>query len=116
MQIQVNTDNNIEGHQGLASAVIAELERSMARFAARITRIEVHLLDVNAQRGGANDKRCTLEARLAGENPIAVTNSAGSIEDALAGARDKLTRVLEKHVSRQRPPKGRDPFDNVSSL
>ncbi len=116
MIIQVNTDNHIEGHQELAKNVTSELERSLARYSSQITRIEAHFQDANGNRGGANDKRCMLEARLAGEDPIAVTNTADSIEGALIGARDKLARVLDKHVSRQRPPKGRDPFDNVTSL
>ncbi len=116
MIIQLNTDHHIDGDEDLAKSVTADLEHSLARFASRITRIEVHFQDVNASRGGANDKRCMLEARLAGEDPIAVTNTADTLNGALIGARDKLARVLEKYVSRHRPPKGRDPYDNVSSL
>ncbi len=116
MIIQLNTDHHIDGDDRLAQSVSADLEHSLARFASQITRIEVHFQDVNASRGGANDKRCMLEARLAGEDPIAVTNTADTVAGALVGARDKLVRVLEKYVSRHRPPKGRDPFENVTSL
>lgn len=114
MIIQLNTDHHIAGDEQLASTVSAELERSLKRFASQITRIEVHFQDLNGERGGARDKRCMLEARLAGHEPVAVTNTADTVKGALVGARDKLARVLEKHASRQRPPKGRDPFDQVA--
>lgn len=116
MIIQVNTDKSIEANQELVDKVTVNLERSLARFANQITRIEVHLQDENGERGGSHDKRCVMEARLAGADPVAVTNTADTVNGAVGGARDKLARVLEKHAARQRPPKGRDPFDSVSSL
>lgn len=116
MIIQVNTDRHVDGNEALVSSVTSELESSLARFASQLTRIEVHFQDVNAERGGAQDKRCMLEARLAGEDPIAVTDTADTLDGALAGARDKMIRVLDKHAARQRPPKGRDPYDTVTSL
>lgn len=112
MIIQLNTDNHVEGTQSLADEVTTELERSLTRFASQITRIEVHMQDANADKGGARDKRCMLEARIAGGEPVVVSNNADSLRGALVGARDKLVRVLEKRVSKQRPPKGRDPFDS----
>lgn len=48
MQIQVNTDDNIEGHDTLTAQVEAEILDSLSRFAAQITRVEVHLSDENA--------------------------------------------------------------------
>jgi len=114
MIIQLNTDNHIAGDERLAASVSEQLERSLARFSGQITRVEVHFQDLNGERGGANDKRCMLEARLAGHEPVVVTNTADTINGALVGARDKLARLLEKHASRQRPPKGRDPFDRIA--
>lgn len=116
MIIQLNSDKNIDGNEILAKKITAELERSLSRFAGQITRIEVHFRDDNGDRRGANDKRCLLEARLAGEDPVAVTNTADTVNGAFVGARDKLMRVLEKHEARHRPPKGRDPFENVGGL
>ncbi len=116
MIIQLHSDKNIDGNEGLAKHVTAELERSLARFAHQITRVEVHFRDANGERRGANDKRCMLEARLAGEEPLAVTNTADTVRGAFVGARDKLMRVLEKYESRHRPPKGRDPFEHRGAL
>jgi len=112
MIIQLNTDTHVHGSQAFAQDVTLELERSLARFSSQITRIEVHFQDANGDRGGARDKRCMLEARIAGADPIAVSETADSVRGALVGARDKLVRVLEKRVSRLRPPKGRDPFES----
>jgi ribosome-associated translation inhibitor RaiA len=113
MLIQVNTDHHIDGHQSLVHEAVAKLEKSMTRYASQITRIEVHLHDENGERHGRRDKRCMLEARLAGEDPLAVTNTADTVHGAVMGARDKLVRVLEKHVSRHRPPKGLDSFEKL---
>ncbi len=112
MLIQLNTDNHVDGHAKLAQEVETDLEKSLSRFAEQITRIEVHFQDVNADKSGAADKRCMLEARMSGQDPFAVTHSADTISAALHGARDKLVRLLDKRVSRARPPKGRDPFDS----
>lgn len=112
MLIQLNTDKHVTAGPNLATEVHAELTRSLARFASHITRIEVHFQDVNAEKGGA-DKRCMLEARLRGEEPLAVTNTADTVAGALVGARDKLMRVLERRIDQGRPPKGRDPYDRL---
>jgi hypothetical protein len=65
MQIQVNTDNNVDGHAALVQRVEADVSSALARYDGRLTRIEVHLGDVNAARPGETDKRCLIEARPA---------------------------------------------------
>jgi len=116
MIIQLNTDNHIDGHAELSQTVTTQLEQSLARFADRITRVEVHFHDENGDRGGPADKTCVLEARLSGEDPVAVRHSAAAIPAALHGARDKMVHLLTKHYGKKRPPKGRDPFDSVTTL
>ena len=116
MIIQLNTDNHIDGHAELSETVTTQLEQSLARFADRITRVEVHFHDENGDRGGPADKTCVLEARLSGEDPVAVRHSAAAIPAALHGARDKMVHLLTKHYGKKRPPKGRDPFDSVTTL
>ena len=111
MLIQLNTDKHVTAGPDFAHEVETELTRSLARFASHITRIEVHFQDMNAEKGGSNDKRCMLEARMRGEDPLAVTNTADTIKGALVGARDKLARVLERRIAKSRPPKGHDPYD-----
>jgi hypothetical protein len=108
MQIQLNTDAHVQGDVALAAWVDAELKDRLARFREHITRVEVHLGDHNAARHGDKDKRCTLEARLAGRLPIAVSHDAGKVADALTGATDKLIRALDSALGRVRDAHGRD--------
>lgn len=94
MQIQFNTDSTIEGHERLQTYFTEELEKSLSRFGDKITRVEVHLGDENKDKFGVDDKRCLIEVRLAGLNPLAVTHNADTIEKAFSGATDKIKRVL----------------------
>jgi len=49
-----------------------------------------------------NDKRCMIEGRLGGKQPIAVTNQANTLEQAVAGAVDKLKSSLDTIIGRSR--------------
>jgi ribosome-associated translation inhibitor RaiA len=108
MQIQFNTDNQVPGEEGLANWARDELRERLHRFADHITRIEVHLSDATAARSTEQNKRCKLEARLAGRTPLAVSHDAGSVADALHGASDKLVRALDTALGRMRDAHGRD--------
>lgn len=94
MQIQFNTDSTIEGHERLQAYFSEELQKTLSRFDDKITRVEVHLGDQNKEKFGIDDKRCMIEVRLAGLNPLAVTHNADTIEKAFSGASDKIKRVL----------------------
>jgi ribosome-associated translation inhibitor RaiA len=95
MRVLVNSDNSVNVPSELAGEIAETVEKAMRLFADDITRIEVHLGDVNADRGGAADKRCLLEARLAGLKPIAVDHHASTLQQAFNGALTKLQRNLE---------------------
>ena len=64
LKIQFNTDNHIDGNDALESRVNAMLEQHLGRFFPRLSRLEVFLSDSNSTKGGPDDKRCALEARL----------------------------------------------------
>ena len=102
MQIQINTDRNIEGHETLGARVRGVVESALSRLSDRITRVEVHLSDESSHRSGQNDKRCMMEARLEGRQPIAVTHQAATVDQAVDGAADKLTRLIESTLGRLR--------------
>ena len=95
MDVLVNTDNSVEGDATLAGEVETTLRHSLARFADRITRLEVHLGDENSHKHGADDKRCLIEARIAGRAPTAVTHHAPDLHRAVAGAADKMKAALD---------------------
>ena len=102
MTIQFNTDNNITGSEDLQAPLNVAIEKSLSRFSNQITRVEVHLNDENSHKKGQNDKRCMLEARMEGRQPIAVTNNADTNEQAVKGALDKLIASLETIIGRAR--------------
>jgi len=100
MKIQVNTDAHIEGSEALAAHVRARLERALTHFSDHVTRVEVHLSDENGGKSGPQDHRCMLEARFEGRQPLAATDQAATMDQAVQGAAQKLTRLLEKTLGR----------------
>ncbi|HUF60312.1 MAG TPA: HPF/RaiA family ribosome-associated protein [Actinomycetota bacterium] len=100
MKVQINTDSNIEGHEEMTQQVEAALGAAVGRFIDQITRVEVHLSDLNSHKFGADDKRCLLEARLAGRRPTAVSHQAATVQEAIEGAADKLKNNLESTLGR----------------
>src|SRR3990170_3791600 len=100
MRIQVHTDNDIEGSDQLISGIEAELMDSLGRFGNQITRVEVHLRDVNGPKTVGDDKSCLLEARLAGRQPMVVSHEAASLRQAFDGATEKLERALDRLIGK----------------
>lgn len=100
MKIQVNTDHHIQGDERVIEFVESVVGDALARFADRVTRVEAHLADDNAGKSGDDDKRCTLEVRLRGRNPTAVTHHAGSVHDAVSGAAERLERAVERELGK----------------
>ena len=101
MIIQINTDNNVEGSEKFSDYFTSIIGQELAKFD-KITRIELHLSDENGRKGGQSDKRCLLEARLEGKQPIAVTNNANTYKEAVDGAIDKLKASLETVIGKMR--------------
>jgi ribosome-associated translation inhibitor RaiA len=95
MQIHVHIEEDVEMRDGLRSWVEAEVKRTLGRFDGYVTRVEVHLIDENAGKKGAADFRCTMEARPAGHQPIAVRHRAPNPEAAVDGAAEKLEREID---------------------
>jgi len=100
MQIQVNTDHTIQGHEALIAHASRVIEHALSRFSAHITRVEIHLTDENGAKSGLKDMRCMLEARLEGRQPIAVTHEAATVFEAIDGAAGKLVRLIEHTLGR----------------
>ena len=100
MQIQVNTDNTIDGNQSLKVRVLELVEHILGRFGDQITRVEVHLQDVNAHKGG-RDIKCTMEARAAGLQPVKVDTLGEEVIPAARDAAHKLERALETRLAKR---------------
>ena len=109
MHVQVNTDNRVEGHDEFVRGVQATVEGVIGRFGENITRVEVHVGDENGHKGGPNDKRCAMEARPAGLQPVAVTHTAPTVDQAIDGAAHKLQTALGRTLDKLSEQKGRTP-------
>jgi ribosome-associated translation inhibitor RaiA len=117
MQVQVNTDNHVAGGEGLTRQVEAVVEGALGRFGDQVTRVEVHLNDENsAGKSGSDDKRCLMEARLAGLDPIAVSHRGATLEQALDGAAEKLERALDRTLGRLGDKKGRTSYGGDQAI
>lgn len=108
MQVQVNTDDHIHGGESLAQWVTDEAKTRLARFQDHLTRLEVFLSDLDAGKSGSQDKRCRIEARVTGRQPVTVTDEADKMANAFIGAVDKLTRALDTDLGRAKDRHGRD--------
>ncbi len=100
MQIQINTDNHIDGNAALSAHVDAVVSNTLRHVKDHITRVEVHLADENGGKSGADDKRCVMEARMTNYPPVAVSDHAGSIHQAVDGAARKLRASIETLLGR----------------
>jgi ribosome-associated translation inhibitor RaiA len=104
VQVQINTGKNVDAESDLLEGEVLD---ALSRFDDQVTRVEVHLSDQNAEKSGADDLRCTMDARLAGIKSLAVTHSAGSVNDAFNGALHKLARALETTLAKLEARRGR---------
>lgn len=104
MQIQVNTDHHIEAGERLSAYLTDELASALSRFDGWLTRVEVHLSEEGV--APTETKRCVMEARPAGAQPIVTTHEAGSVDEAHGGALLKLEKALDAKYSRKHEHKG----------
>ena len=100
MHVEVSHDSRIKIDGDFTQRLSATLQSELSRFADRITRIECHMTDTNASKGGAKDKRCMLEARLNGLQPLAVTHEAENLQLAIDGAMVKRQHALEHRLGK----------------
>ena len=100
MQIQVNTGSGIDNSESLQRWASEHLTETLERFQQDITRIEVQLSDENSGKAGNADKRCMMEARLAGHQPVAVTHHAVTQDEAFRGAARKLLNALDHIIGK----------------
>ncbi|WP_298308961.1 HPF/RaiA family ribosome-associated protein [uncultured Erythrobacter sp.] len=96
MQFQFNSDSSVMGTHNVAERIEEMVREKLSRFNERLTRIEVHVSDVNGSKHGADDKHCMIEARPRGGRPIGVTGRADKVDDAARRAANTLAQRLER--------------------
>ena len=100
MHFQLNTDKNIHSDDRLAEAAENTIVSALGHLTGRLSRIEVHLADVNGAKGGPDDIRCTIEARPEGMQPQTVTHSDANVDAALRGGAKKIRARLDSEFGK----------------
>ncbi len=104
MKIQVNSDKTIAVDASLTRFVEDKVSRVLGRFATRLTRVEVHLCDVDNRKTGQADKRCLIEVRPAGARPLSASAKATKMAAAVGEAVGKMQRSLTTFFGRRGRP------------
>ena len=114
MQVQVHTDATIQGGESLESWVREEVNTKLARLKEHVVRVEVFLTGVDAiKTTGAPGKKCVLETRANGRQPVAVNAEAEKVKDAFNAALEKLRRTVESDLDKVRDKSIRDSVRGV---
>jgi ribosome-associated translation inhibitor RaiA len=108
MEINVNTDNTIDRHQGLDERVRDVVESSISRFE-QVRRVDVHLSNQNGQKHEDGDNYCMMEARVAGYEPVVVHAHAADLHLSISAAAAKLKRALDSALGRLNDKNKREP-------
>lgn len=102
MQVQVNINHHVPGGESLVDYVESVMKSALEHYQEDITRVEAHLSDENAHKGGDHDMRCTVEVRIRGMQPIAITHHDDTMNAAIDGAADRLERAVRKTIDKMR--------------
>lgn len=100
MFIQINTDNHVDTTGDHNSQLEEQVRQRLARFEGRITDVEIHVSDANGSRGGNGDLTCTLEARAAGTQPVAVTENGPTLDRCVIAAARTAVRALDHQLGK----------------
>ena len=96
MRTSIHTDNHIQGRKDVAETIESLVEDAIGGYSEWLTSVEVHLSDVNGNKGGADDKRCVIDAHPKGSQHVATHHNASTLREAIDGAVNKLMTILEK--------------------
>jgi len=99
MIVQVNA-GDIESSNALRHHTHDAIESALKHVADKVTRVEVHLRDDNANKSAADDKRVTMEARIAGQQPLAVDHASDDLYAAIREAAGKLGRAVKTKLDK----------------
>lgn len=104
MQIQLNSDNHTPLGADGAAELESVIEQRLSRVADRITRVEVHVSETTS---GASLKRCSVEIRPTGMEPLTATAEGTTFEKAATGATTKVMTALDRQIGKTTNRKGR---------
>lgn len=100
MQVLVNSGKHVASSMAFKEDISSRVRSKLQRYEDHLTRIEVHLSDENALKSGPLDKRCKVEARMKGRDPLTVSHDAEEMHQAIDGAMNKLTNALDRNLGK----------------
>jgi ribosome-associated translation inhibitor RaiA len=109
MEINVNTDNTIDRHQGLDERVRENVQGAIGRFSEQVRRVDVHLSNENSQKQEDGSNYCMMEARVTGYAPVVVHAHAENLHLSISNAATKLQRALDHALGRLSDKKKHEP-------
>lgn len=101
MLIHVHLAPDLEDRTATTARAMQVVGDALRHVAGHITTVEVSLSDVNGPRTGADDKRCMIEARIEGIQPIAVTDHGPTLDQVIDSGAAKLGRLIERTLGRR---------------
>jgi hypothetical protein len=103
MKIQINSNSSVLLNAGSKRFLRDTVSTVLNRFEPKLTRVEVHLTDVDNTKEGRADKRCLLEVRPAGAPPRTASARAHDVASAVGQAARKMRRSLTTFFERKGP-------------
>ena len=101
MQIQIFAQG-LDVPDALRGYVEKQLNEVLAHHVERLTRVEVHLKDLNSRKKNGVDKHCLVEARPRGLDPVAAEHDASEFKEAVHHALLKLERGLQHRIDKKK--------------
>ncbi|HGG63190.1 MAG TPA: ribosomal subunit interface protein [Rhodobacteraceae bacterium] len=101
MQVILHNHDAVHGFESAQEFAEDVLNRALKGKLDRLTRVEIWVSDENSHKGGADDKRCSMEAHPKGRKPVGVKNFAADIPAAIRGAATKLSHALEHELHKE---------------
>lgn len=92
----------VEKSDALGRLVDEQVDHALRHCKERFTRVDVHLHDDNQDKGGSHDKRCVIEARPRGADPLAIEATGDDFFKTVVAAAKKLEHAAEHFVDRRR--------------
>ena len=92
MLVQINF-GDVQHSAAIVNWAEERIRTQLGHLTEKLTRVEAHLRDDNsAAKSSGDDKRCVMEARIAGRRPLAVEHSGGDLYKVI----DETAAVVER--------------------
>lgn len=101
MQVQIRW-GKLDKSDALGEHVHEQIDHALRHYKARFSRVVIHLHDDNESKGGPHDKRCVIEARPNGAEPLAVEGTGSDLYKTVSAVANKLERAVRHFVDRHR--------------